>query len=95
MTLGALLNASVAGSAAGAGAAPAPEVVVEEDEVIVRHSYPVKDQLRALGFRWDAARVVWASPLKRVLARLAAACCGVEVTLDALLAAAAANGGGS
>ncbi|KAJ1489468.1 hypothetical protein T484DRAFT_1885611 [Baffinella frigidus] len=44
-----------------------PTIVVEGDQVVVRNSYDIKDQLRGIGFRFNADSKAWCSPVEDVM----------------------------
>jgi len=61
-----------------------PRLEISDGEALVYNSYDIKEKLRALGFRWDSSRSVWANPVDQLMATA-----GVEeeaqLTIDMLL----------
>ena len=82
-----LLLRSLEGLGERAAGEKEASVVVQGGEVLVTSSYHIKEELRMLGFRWDADRCVWCAELGRLLARCRAEDAG-ELTVERLLEAA-------
>jgi hypothetical protein len=61
-----------------------PRLEISDGEALVFNSYFIKEKLRALGFRWDSGRSVWANPVDQLMATA-----GVQeeaqLTIDMLL----------
>ncbi len=61
-----------------------PRLEISDGEALVFNSYFIKEKLRALGFRWDSGRSVWANPVDQLMTTA-----GVEeeaqLTIDMLL----------
>ena len=62
-----------------------PSLEVRDDRVIVYNSYDIKDQLRALGFRFSAAERAWSRPLEEVLALSPHFAAVADLTIEKLL----------
>ena len=63
-----------------------PLLLIQEDKVIVRNSYDIKDKLRALGFRFSSAERAWSRPLEEVLSLSSDFESASDITVDKLLA---------